>query len=123
MKQAVISFGKQYERSRHLGSTLTNNADGGSIRGYSSSLMLRDLMTKIATEEQRLDSQRPHSPFVWDPIGSKSRAAVPDSPASVSSERSEPSDMGVERVEKAKLSCTLLPCRYFTYAAGTSTGG
>lgn len=98
--------------------------DGGGIRGHGSLLILRDLMAKIEAKEQRLDRTRSHSStFVWDPEGSNLNDEIPDSAPSVSSEASESSELGVVGLQKGAPHRPRLPCHYFTYAAGTSTGG
>ncbi|GAM85324.1 hypothetical protein ANO11243_033290 [Dothideomycetidae sp. 11243] len=61
--------------------------DGGGIRGYSSALILKELMHRILEEERRLEEE--------EPTGEELPASPDD----------------------------LLPCHYFDFMYGTSTGG
>ncbi|KAL9025382.1 MAG: hypothetical protein Q9196_005780 [Gyalolechia fulgens] len=98
VKQAVLSF------------------DGGGIRGYGSLLVIQELMNKIGDEERRLDelegkkgkTKSSFAPGAYKPI-------IPD-PAT--NPRFEASD-----TEGLRNSSLFLPCHYFDYAVGTSTGG
>lgn len=76
---------------RHLSRVAANRiTDGGGIRGYSSLLILKQLMHEIAECERRLQLEE---------------GPVPGS---------ERSDFNEDQ---------LLPCHYFDYMYGTSTGG
>lgn len=101
-KEAVISF------------------DGGGIRGYGSLLMLKDLMIKVAHCEKELDrideengehmntelrlSESSFSPCAYPSIEINGQTRVRDP----------------NTLEEDEL---YLPCHYFTFAGGTSTGG
>ncbi|KAL9003436.1 MAG: hypothetical protein Q9188_003686 [Gyalolechia gomerana] len=97
-KQAVLSF------------------DGGGIRGYGSLLIIQNLMNKIGDEERRLDelegrigkTKSSFAPGAYKPI-------IPN-PATNS--RFEASD-----TNNLRDSSLFLPCHYFDYVVGTSTGG
>lgn len=97
-KQAVLSF------------------DGGGIRGYGSLLIIQDLMNKIGDEEKRLDE--------FDEVKGKTKSSFapgaykPMLPDPANETRCEASD--TKRLRKSSL---FLPCHYFDYAVGTSTGG
>ncbi|KAM0794622.1 acyl transferase/acyl hydrolase/lysophospholipase [Usnea florida] len=97
-KQAVISF------------------DGGGIRGYGSLLILQALMNKIGEEEKRLNSQVQSSfePKEYKPMSKK---------ISGGSDGPKEDDIVATSTEGLPNSSLFLPCHYFTYAAGTSTGG
>ena len=71
--------------------------DGGGIRGLSSLYILRDLMQKIRTEEERCDKET-------KPNGQ-------DVSADISSNQSH------------SVATELRPCHYFDFMIGTSTGG
>lgn len=102
--------------------------DGGGIRGYGSLLILRDLMSKIGDEERRIDREdgpahSSFSPFPYKPI---SRVVESTSESYHSRNRFEDSDAGLYNASPTDglpHSSLYLPCHYFTYIAGTSTGG
>jgi hypothetical protein len=79
--------------------------DGGGIRGYSSLLILQALMQEIETLE-RAASAAAHTSADSPLIGLDRSQAEPLKPES-----------------KRKPSSEFLPCHYFDYIAGTSTGG
>ncbi|MCJ1394320.1 hypothetical protein MMC18_007198 [Xylographa bjoerkii] len=85
--------------------------DGGGIRGYSSLLVLRELMRKIEKLE------REHC------MGSAETSFHPLSPASSTASDSSNENEASTILEKIKPKALFLPCHYFDYIAGTSTGG
>ncbi|KAM0237001.1 hypothetical protein ACHAP5_009197 [Fusarium lateritium] len=77
--------------------------DGGGVRGYASLLVLKRIMTQIRhIERNHEDPARKSSYYPW--MGEREQNANEDNPES-------------ERVDE------YLPCHYFDYVAGTSTGG
>lgn len=102
MRQAIISF------------------DGGGIRGYGSLLIIRALMEKVGIEERRIDPvvKSSFSPCLYKPtkIGFSTRFTkdVESFEATVVTE-TNPSGLSNDSL--------FLPCHYFDYGAGTSTGG
>ena len=90
--------------------------DGGGIRGYGSLLILQALMNKIGEEEKRLNPQIQSSfePEDYKPTSKKT---------SVGSDGSEEDKIVATSTQELANSALFLPCHYFTYAAGTSTGG
>ena len=100
-----------------------HKVDGGGIRGYGSLLILQDLMEKIGElEKQYGGAESSFAPCVYKPTkpgsGETNREMKRFSTASKSS-----SLVATELDEPPSNSALFLPCHYFTYAAGTSTGG
>lgn len=102
------------------------NLDGGGIRGYGSLLILKELMRRIGLEERRIDSRAESSfyPGVYKP-----RAADAASDGRPGTASSHPQDIvgtpttdaeGKNILDESDL---YLPCHYFNYLGGTSTGG
>lgn len=130
-KQAIISFGEPTD-VLNMALILIYETDGGGIRGYGSLLILKELMNKIGDEEKRsnLEGGAAHSSFfpcLFRPIkaepGQKvSPSATPLHPVR-SSESSESSIVVASSCANLPNSSLFYPCHYFTYAAGTSTGG
>jgi predicted esterase len=94
--------------------------DGGGIRGYGSLLILKELMRRIDQEERRLDSRTESSfyPGLYKP-----RVVRPPDdarPRTAGSQQQEIIASSTEDLQEADL---FLPCHYFTYIGGTSTGG
>lgn len=89
---------------------LTVVVDGGGIRGYSALLILRALMRAIG----KLESHDPEDPAVssFHPLNPASSVATDGESVSSKKSASETTDTS-----------PWLPCHYFDYAAGTSTGG
>ncbi|KAL8942731.1 MAG: hypothetical protein Q9216_001479 [Gyalolechia sp. 2 TL-2023] len=97
-KQAVLSF------------------DGGGIRGYGSLLIVQELMNKIGDEEGRLDELE----------GRKGKTKSSFAPGVYKPTRPDPAtNRGFQASDTKNLrnSSLFLPCHYFDYAVGTSTGG
>ncbi|KAI1011896.1 hypothetical protein LB503_004334 [Fusarium chuoi] len=103
-QKTILTFGT---KGFYLIDYLSNNCmlDGGGIRGYASLLVLKRIMIQIRELEQKhKDYKAPRSSFYrW--------MGVPDDDGIIEG-NPEP-----ERVDK------YLPCHYFDYIAGTSTGG
>lgn len=93
-----------------LETVLTLETDGGGVRGYSSLLILRELMKQIAVLEQH----PPQAPCSVSPLDMRHRP-------SVASNHAESSH--TEGYSPTRASSHYLPCHYFDYIAGTSTGG
>ena len=120
--QAIISFGERSTQlTRNTRLELTRfETDGGGIRGYGSLLILRALMEKVGIEERRMDPavKSSFSPGMYKPtkIGFRKRYTenVGSYEASTVTE-TDPSGLSNDAL--------FLPCHYFDYGAGTSTGG
>ncbi|KAL8992576.1 MAG: hypothetical protein Q9169_006992 [Polycauliona sp. 2 TL-2023] len=110
-KQAVVSF------------------DGGGIRGYGSLLILQALMNKIGDEEKRLDvlegktteTTSSFAPGCYRPIGHEIQRSSTD--GSIKPPDRCGSDTVASDTKEVPNSSLFLPCHYFDYAVGTSTGG
>jgi len=109
--------------------------DGGGIRGYSSLLILQSLMAEIAKVEQQTipPATSSASPYLFDSDEANAGGASTRTPsmhhsASVK-QRELPQALSLRRVKSEpsakprKDSSQYLPCHYFDYICGTSTGG
>ena len=128
-KQAVISCGTReflcYQDQRTNGV-----ADGGGVRGLGSLLILQDLMNKIGDLEKSLggpEAESSFAPCAYRPILNQLSHADADINALPSPHGNEsliePEDVVPTPTHQVPNSSLFLPCHYFDYAAGTSTGG
>ena len=84
--------------------------DGGGIRGYSALLILQELMNVIKNLERSHPdgaAESSYHPLPWNPL------------YATDSRTGGQADPGSQNAESARW----LPCHYFDYIAGTSTGG
>ncbi|KAI4129438.1 MAG: hypothetical protein LQ338_002219 [Usnochroma carphineum] len=127
-RQAILSFG-MFLPLPCQGTLTELGPDGGGIRGYGSLLILQELMNKIGDEEKRLDALEgkgvktissfapwPYKPINPDRSRSSSEVALISDPTSAG-------NIVASNTENLPNSSLFLPCHYFDYAAGTSTGG
>ena len=82
--------------------------DGGGVRGYSSLLILRELMKQIAALEQH--HPKGPAPYSVSPLDMRHRPSVT-------------LNHHTKEYGPTRASSHYLPCHYFDYIAGTSTGG
>ena len=87
--------------------------DGGGIRGYCSLLILQYLMHKIA-ELERPRALNSFHPLIPQNSISEASVELPRHPLIMPGEMDE---------ESLRRTSQYLPCHYFDYIAGTSTGG
>lgn len=110
-----------------MGSASDLNLDGGGIRGYGSLLILHDLMNKIGDYEKSLGAtESSFAPCDYRPTTkSSSETNTGSAESSPSSQLDVPDADAVVATSSHELSnhSLFLPCHYFDYAAGTSTGG
>lgn len=120
-RQAIISFGKcRRQDSKMISRYADLSTDGGGIRGYGSLLILSALMDKVGIEERRID---PAIKSSFSPCMYKPNTRGFNTP---NTEDIEPFEANVVReTDTCGLSreSLFLPCHYFDYGAGTSTGG
>ncbi|KAE8449128.1 hypothetical protein EG329_008512 [Mollisiaceae sp. DMI_Dod_QoI] len=98
--------------------------DGGGIRGYGSLLIVKELMRRIGLEEKRLEENIDSSfyPSLYKPRG----VALEDNrpiTASSNAQKVEASPKVDAEGRDLGESARFLPCHYFNYIGGTSTGG
>ena len=128
-KQAVISCGTieflWYQDQRTDGV-----ADGGGVRGLGSLLILRDLMNNIGDLEKSLggpEAESSFAPRVYRPMPNQTSHTDADINTLPSPSDNdvpiEPEDIIPTPTHEVPNSSLFLPCHYFDYAAGTSTGG
>ena len=100
------------------------------MRGLGSLLILQDLMNKIGDLEKSLggpEAESSFAPCAYRPMLNRSSHTNTDidtlpSPSDNESPI-EPDDIIPTPTYKVPNSSLFLPCHYFDYAAGTSTGG
>ncbi|CZR65628.1 uncharacterized protein PAC_15528 [Phialocephala subalpina] len=90
--------------------------DGGGIRGMSTLLILRRLMDVIKEVEQTINPAAASSTTPYMFPGRQRRDAEPITKSAASSPTAQSS---IHTIENS----AFLPCHYFDYIAGTSTGG
>lgn len=102
-KQNVLTFGMTLAHILELKKKLADLADGGGVRGYYSLLLLSYLMKHIHKAEELLDE--PRSPTHTHNLSSFSPCE-------------QPRDSSYSPTPESRF----LPCHYFDYISGTSTG-
>lgn len=99
--------------------------DGGGIRGYSSLMILKALMHEVWLWEQRLEEEEAGESGKSSPRSGKHS----DDPSEAVEQGAGPGTLHLDRVaahgskRKAFIEEELLPCHYFDFMYGTSTGG
>ena len=100
-----------------MGGLILTSIDGGGIRGYSTLLIIKELMRKVAQLETK-------QPVINDDpsSGPADSSFYPVSPITCVTT----DDAGLRQAQTnsvASETSAWLPCHYFDYIAGTSTGG
>jgi hypothetical protein len=95
-------------------------ADGGGIKGYGSLLILKELMRRVGVYEKHLDSRTESSfyPGIYKPRVLESEEG--SRPQTAGSQQRPIVPTPTEGLNEGDL---FLPCHYFNYIGGTSTGG
>ena len=91
------------------------------MRGLGSLLILQDLMNKIGDLEKSLggpEAESSFAPCAYRPMLNQSSHMNADIESPI-----EPDDIVPTPTHEVPNSSLFLPCHYFDYAAGTSTGG
>lgn len=91
-------------------------------------MILKDLMDKIGDEERRSDhgegcAESSFAPCDYRPMMPQTTIRPMARSATESTQSSETSLAVASDTQGLSNSSLYLPCHYFTYAAGTSTGG
>ena len=92
--------------------------DGGGIRGYSTLLIIQELMKAIGVQEQIFGPRKKD-----EYQGRASSSLYPVRPLINAVRGNQQVDSGVSQNEVDSPTRLWLPCHYFDYMAGTSTGG
>ncbi|KAL9118353.1 MAG: hypothetical protein Q9187_005102 [Circinaria calcarea] len=93
--------------------------DGGGVRGYSSLLILQALMEEIA----RLEQEQPLAPSSVSPLEPRVRTTVMRQPSHRAGTVLREEIFALPAPRRHQTLSNYLPCHYFDYIAGTSTGG
>lgn len=95
-KETVLTCGSSYSVLEHHIAAITNShRDGGGIRGYVSLFLLHDLMLRVSVQEQLENARLRQSHNI----------------------------SGYDQAKDPLANSPPLPCHYFDYVVGTSTGG
>lgn len=116
LSSALVSVGN----NKNINEYANLVTDGGGIRGYGSLLILRALMEKVGLEERRIDPaiKSSFSPCMYKPT--KIGFSTPYIEDVDSFEANVVTETNLSGLFNDSL---FLPCHYFDYGAGTSTGG
>lgn len=122
-KQAIISFGESESPNQLVIQVNQTHLDGGGVRGLGSLLILQELMNKVGDEEKRMDREDGRAEAGGAESSFSPCLYKPRYPKRVFSDSSEDEIPSATKLDGLPNSSLYLPCHYFTYAAGTSTGG
>ena len=111
------NYSESFEQTRPWDQKSILSLDGGGIRGYSALLIIKALMREIG----KLERSEKAGDKDCDGPATSSFHPVNSSPTMATKRDTSPSPLGF-RETNSDTSCWL-PCHYFDYMAGTSTGG
>lgn len=116
LSSALVSVGNDKKITKYADFI----TDGGGIRGYGSLLILRALIEKVGIEERRINPaiKSSFSPCMYKPT--KVGFSTPCTEDVESFEVNVVTETNPSGLSDDSL---FLPCHYFDYGAGTSTGG
>jgi hypothetical protein len=110
-ERSLLSLGKQKAMYFFLFASIDVYKDGGGIRGYWTLLVLKELMNSIGDEERKQGAQLSQTRF--------DSFFPEDLPKYVSHFRDEQSKHDdIKKLDSQRF----LPCHYFDYICGSSTG-
>ena len=90
--------------------------DGGGVRGYSSLLILRELMIRVAD----LEKKEPRADCSVSPLKPR---AIRQATTALPNMTAETNHLQTASTPESQVCSLFLPCHYFDFIAGTSTGG
>jgi hypothetical protein len=99
------------------------NSDGGGIKGFSSLVILRTIMEKVKELEMQQDARSSYDPEDNPGCINHPRPSISLTQSRRPSVFRKKSTVSSTVRETPKCHCAYLPCHYFDYIGGTSTGG
>ncbi|MCJ1473730.1 hypothetical protein MMC13_002381 [Lambiella insularis] len=118
----LLSLGIEENPFRQLLRANPTREDGGGIRGYWSLLALEKLMKHIGEMEEEQEHYHSFSPLDWPPHGVSQLVPATQKQSSIEDFTSTDNPDVKERCRNIPSARRYLPCHYFDYICGSSTG-